>query len=349
VTESASLVVRDPAMQALYEQAYRAAGTLIGILILGETGTGKEVLARAIHHRSPRAQGPFLGLNCAALPESLLECELFGHEKGAFTGAAHARPGLFEAAEGGTVLLDEVGELPPNVQAKLLRVIEDRSTLRLGARAPRAIDVRMLAATHRDLEAEVVRGTFREDLFFRLAGFTLVLPPLRERVTEIAPLARAFLAKARDQMDRPGLSALADDTLALLERYPWPGNIRELRNVIERAVVLCEGEALLPEHLPAKLKEGARRPPRASSPAISARPPEEPEPESSTPAKLGDTAKPPVEKLRVKKGPVERHRIVAALDRCQGNQTQAAELLGISRRTLIGRLDEYDLPRPRKR
>jgi two-component system response regulator AtoC len=322
---SRSPVVRDPAMQALYEQAYRAAQASISVLILGETGTGKEVLAQTIHRRSPRARGPFLGLNCSALSESLFESELFGHEKGAFTGAVQARPGLFEAAEGGTVFLDEVGELPISVQVKLLRVLEERKVLRVGARAARAIDVRFVAATNRDLEAEVARGAFREDLFFRLNGISLLLPPLRERVAEIAPLARIFVAQACRQLDRPAVFGIHAETLALLERYRWPGNIRDLRNVVERAVVLCDGDTLLPEHLPAKLKAEAPREPAREAEAE------------------------PIEKLRVKKGAVEKQRIIEALERCQGNQTEAAELLGISRRTLIVRLEEYNLPRPRKK
>jgi two-component system response regulator AtoC len=345
---SLPLVVQDPAMLALYGQAYRAAQAEISVVILGETGTGKEVLAQAIHRRSPRARGPFMGLNCAALSESLLESELFGHEKGAFTGAVQARPGLFEAAEGGTVFLDEVGELPQSVQVKLLRVIEQREVLRVGARAARAIDVRFLAATNRDLEAEVARGAFREDLFFRLNGITLVLPPLRERVAEIAPLAQAFLARASRQVDTPAISSLSAETRVFLERYRWPGNIRELRNVIERAVVLCDGPRLLPEHLPAKLKENAPREPEATPRASDAgRAPSNGPPTLSAPTPEAGEA--PMEKLRVKKGPVERQMIIEALERCQGNQTQAAELLGISRRTLIVRIEEYDLPRPRKK
>jgi two-component system, NtrC family, response regulator AtoC len=316
--EARDVVVRDPTMVALYEEAGLAAQSLISVLLLGETGVGKEMLAQNIHRRSPRARRPFLGLNCAALTESLLESELFGHEKGAFTGAAQARAGLFEAAEGGTVFLDEVGELPMAVQAKLLRVIEERQVLRIGARAPRPIDVRFLSATNRDLEAEVSRGAFRQDLFFRLNALTLTIPPLRERASEIAPLAREFVAKACHGFERRDAPALSDAFVAALMRYPWPGNIRELRNVVERAVVLCRGGSLDPGHLPRKITAGA-----AAEPAL-AKPPE------------GDEAG-------------ERERIIAALEACVGNQTRAAELLGISRRTLVTRLEAYNLPRPRKR
>ena len=251
--EARGAVIKVPAMRALYEQAALAARGIISVLLLGETGVGKEVLARAIHDRSPRAKGPFLGLNCAALSESLLESELFGHEKGAFTGALQSRPGLFEAAEGGTVFLDEIGELPPAVQVKLLRVIEERQVLRVGGRTPRAIDVRFLSATNRDLEAEAARGAFRQDLYFRLDGITLRIPPLRQRVAEIADLARLFLDRAAAQLDLTRPLGLSDEALAVLERHDWPGNVRELRNVIERAAVLCGGNTIVPLHFPAGL------------------------------------------------------------------------------------------------
>jgi transcriptional regulator with PAS, ATPase and Fis domain len=255
-------------MRALYEQAYLAAPGRISVLLLGETGTGKEVLAQAIHRRSSaaRARGPFLGLNCAALSVSLLESELFGHEKGAFTGAVQARPGLFEAADGGTVFLDEVGELPQTIQVKLLRVLEEQKVLRVGGRVPRSIDVRVLSATHRDLEADVARGAFRQDLYFRLSGVTLTIPPLRQRVADIAPLAELFAAKACRAFERSRIPELSREALALLERYPWPGNIRELRNVMERAVMLCAGDRLLPEHLPPKMAACAA--PAAPSAAV---------------------------------------------------------------------------------
>ena len=237
-------------MRALYAQADRAAQALINILILGETGVGKEVLARAIHDRSQRAKGPFLGLNCAALSESLLESELFGHEKGAFTGAIMTRPGLFESADGGTVFLDEVGELPNSIQVKLLRVIEERRVLRVGGRAPREIDVRFVSATNRDLEAEVARGGFRQDLFFRLNG----LRPQHSRLSANAS------AKSKPSHDSSSIGAsaasssartrprLAPETLAIFGRQV-PRVARErpraLKNVIERAIVLCDGRFVL--------------------------------------------------------------------------------------------------------
>ncbi len=309
-------VVSDPAMKALYAQAARAAQATLPVLILGETGVGKDVLARTIHSLSPRAKGPFLALNCAALSETLLEGELFGHEKGAFTGAVAARPGLIESAEGGTVFLDEVGELPTLIQVKLLRVLEQREVLRVGGRSPRTVDVRFIAATNRDLEAASARGAFRQDLFFRLNGIALTIPPLRERRGEIGELARRLLAAAARQMDRaaPTLSPAA---LAAMEAYPWPGNVRELRYAVERAMVLAEGNVILTEHLPPRVATGA-------------------------PAAGGERA-------QGERKAADRQRILEVLAQCDGNQTRAAEVLGVSRRTLIYRLEEYGIERPRKR
>jgi len=329
-------VVRDPAMQALHEQAQRAATGMISVLILGETGVGKEVLARAIHERSPRASGPFLPINCAALSESLLESELFGHEKGAFTGALAAKPGLFETADGGTAFLDEVGELPPSIQVKLLRVLEERHVLRVGSRTPRPIDVRFISATNRDIEAEIQRGAFRQDLFFRLNGITFTVPPLRARTVEIGPLAQAFLVNAAHQLGRARVPALSREAEEVLARYAWPGNVRELKNAIEHAVVLCPGDTLSIEHLPRRIMIGKAVGPAPSGVAVGATlPPDERGAES-------------VEQLRSAMDALERQRIIEALERCAGNQTKAAELLGISRRTLVTKLGTYNLPRPRK-
>ena len=325
----AGVIIEDENMRALYAQAERAAAALINVLLLGETGVGKEVLARAIHARSPRARGPFIGINCASFSESLLEGELFGHEKGAFTGAAQARPGLFEAASGGTIFLDEIGELPLSTQAKFLRVLEERAVLRIGARAPRPVDVRFVAATNRDLEAEVRASRFRGDLFYRLNGISLTIPPLRERPGEIEPLARSFVQAACRQLERAPLT-LAETTMRLLRAHAWPGNVRELKNVIERAVVLCAESTIGPEYLPTSLTS-AKAPP--GPPALTASASAEVDPE----------------RFQAQLEGLERARIVEALGRCGGNQTQAAMLLGVSRRTLVARLAELDLPRPRKR
>jgi two-component system response regulator AtoC len=278
----------------------------LSVLILGETGAGKEVVAETLHRLSTRAAGPFIRLNCAAFPLSLLESELFGHEKGAFTGAGQAKPGLIEAAHGGTLLLDEVGEMPPATQVALLRVLESREVLRIGALQPRAVDVRLLSATNRDLEALIAQGAFRRDLFYRLAGVTARVPPLRAQPARVTTLAQEFLIAAARLAESPPPELTTASKAALLA-HEWPGNVRELRNVIERAFVLAEGKTIEPAHL---LLEGHGGGP----------------------------------------GPLdERTRVVQALEAAEGNQSRAAEILGVSRRTLINRIEEYGLPRPRKR
>jgi transcriptional regulator with PAS, ATPase and Fis domain len=320
----AGAVVRDPAMRTVYQQAGRAARASISVLLLGETGVGKEVMARAIHAGSPRGAKPFMGINCAALAESLLEGELFGAEKGAYTGAVTARAGLFEAADGGTVFLDEVGEMPLSTQAKLLRVLEARAVVRLGATRARPIDVRFVAATNRDIESDSRTGRFRSDLYFRLAGITLVIPPLRERPAELEALVARFVAAACRDLDRTAPLRVSSDALDALHRHDWPGNVRELRNAIERAAVLCSNDTILPEHLPPNLLKP--RTTAAMPPLVTLG---------------GDGLQGEIKSL-------ERQRIVEALERCAGNQSKAADLLGISRRTLVSRMSEFDLPRPRK-
>ena len=320
------VIIRDPAMRLLYEQAALAARATINVLILGETGVGKEVLARSIHAGSRRANGVFLGINCAALTESLQESELFGVERGAFTGANQSRPGLFEAANGGTVFLDEVGDLSVSAQVKLLRVLEERTVTRLGSTRERPVDVRFLAATNRDLEHEAATSRFRTDLFFRLNGLTLLIPPLRDRPGEIEPLARMFLTGACREVEREVRPSISGAAMEILRKYRWPGNVRELRNTIDRAVVLCPGDAILPEHLPASLLrslDSARKP----MPLAPTRP----------------------DAPRSADVPRETARILEALERSAWNQTRAARILGMSRGTLIARLDELGLPRPRKR
>jgi transcriptional regulator with PAS, ATPase and Fis domain len=306
-----------PAMREVVVLLERVARGDITVLLLGETGVGKEVMAETLHRLSPRASKPFLRLHCGALPQPLLESELFGYEKGAFTGAQNVKPGLLETADGGTVLLDEIGDMPMDTQMKLLRVLEDRRVLRVGGIAPRPIAVRYVGATHRALPDLVARGEFRADLYYRLNGISIVVPPLRERASEIAPLARGFVAQAARSLGRTP-PRLASNVIASLERHPWPGNVRELRNVMERAVLLCRGEALTLEHLALGKQEPA--------PSLA---------ERGSNVALGD--------------PGERQRLVDALARCAGNQTQAARLLGISRNTLLSRLDSHGLPRPRKR
>lgn len=291
----------DP-MAPVRQRAARAAKTRINVLLLGETGVGKGMLAREIHAASDRAAAPFVVIDCAALAVDVVESELFGHEAGAFTGASRAKPGLIEAAEGGTAFLDEIGELPLAVQAKLLRVIEERAVRRVGGVAERTVDVRFIAATHRDLQAEAAQGRFRGDLLYRLNAVSLEIPPLRRRRREIEGLARGFLR------EMGAADAITGDAVRWLEAQPWPGNVRELRNAVERAAAIMEGERI-------------------------------------EVADLASTPSPGLASGEVD----ERARIIEALDRCAGNQTKAAELLGISRRTLIHRLDLYRLPRPRKR
>ncbi len=310
-------------MAHLMKMVERVAAGAIHVVITGETGSGKEVIAERIHALSSRAERPLVRLNCAALPEALLESELFGHEKGAFTGADRATPGLLQSAAGGTVFLDEIGDMPLSLQAKLLRVIEAKEVLPVGAVTPRPIDVRFIAATHQDLQAASARGAFRQDLYFRLNGVTLVVPPLRERIAEIEPLAGAFVARSCAEARRAPL-ALSRGAIDVLSRHPWPGNVRELRNVVERAVLFCEGATIEAEHIAFT---------QSSSVTASA--------SGSMPAVPSDLRRDIKER--------ERAAIIAALEQTHGNQTEAARILGISRRALVARLDEFNLPRPRKR
>jgi DNA-binding NtrC family response regulator len=346
-----------PAMQRIHEVAARAAEGNINVLLLGETGVGKEVLAQRIHRLSPRADRPILCVNCAGLTETLLESELFGYEKGAFTGATQAKPGLLETAQGGTVFLDEVGELPLVIQAKLLRVIDSRQVMRLGGLKSRPIDVRFISATNRDLEAEVQRGTFRRDLFFRLNGISLTLPPLRQRLSEIPVLCEKFLSNACLDFGRNPEPVISPRAMALLRGYSWPGNIRELRNVIERAVVLCTGFEIGPEHLPAeKMRPFLADDPYQLAPSSAAPSTELSELESDThlrsshgPSASSSRGRRPFRDTgRGARGEDERRRIVEALAACAGNQSRAAMLLGMPRRTFVAKLAMYAIPRPQK-
>jgi DNA-binding NtrC family response regulator len=333
------VIVPASALEEVYALAARVAASSLSVLIQGETGVGKDLVAEYVQRMSDRAHKPFLQVNCAALAGNLLESELFGHEKGAFTGATHAKPGLFEAADGGTLFLDEITELPAMFQAKLLRVVENQETQRIGAVSAKKINVRFISATNRDPEQLVEQGVFRRDLFYRLAGAIIRVPPLRERRSEVLGLAEWFLEQARVRAARPGLE-LSEAARQALVAHSWPGNVRELKNVIERAVLLSTGTVIEPEHL-----------------ALS----EPPSVRSFTPAELtlpntieavsGPAIPPPPDSgsLRDDLRELERRRIEQALERCGGNQTRAAQLLGIARRTMLRRLEEYSLPRPRKR
>ena len=345
-------LVRNAAMLKLYALVDEIAPSPANVLVLGETGTGKDVLAHALHERSGRARGPFVGLNCASLPEMLLESELFGYERGAFTGAVTSKPGLLESAEGGSIFLDEIGEMPLATQAKILRVLEERTVHRVGGLKERTIDVRLIAATNRDLQKEIAESRFRADLFYRLNGLSLTIPPLRERQDEIGPFASHFLANAAGILNKPS-PRIGPEAMAVLEAYPWPGNIRELRNVVERAVLLCRDRTIAPEHLPPELL-GDRRVPAKPTPLTA--PPSGPPSGRPTGADFdgllahgtGELPRQPDgQKLIDEVEQLERLRIVEALARCNGNQTRAALLLGITRRMLISRIERYNLPRPR--
>ncbi len=318
----------DPSMVALYETIERVGGSELDVLILGETGVGKELVAQELHRRSPRSAAPMISVNCAALSETLLESELFGHVKGAFTGADNDKDGILEAANTGTVFLDEVGELPLGIQAKLLRAIDVREIQPVGAVRTKTIDVRFVSATNRDLDEEVKVGNFRKDLLHRLDGMSIHVPPLRRRPADIIPLAERFITQAK----RPGGTTaeleLSDAAAALLRRYQWPGNVRELKKVIERAAVLSRNDMIDAVDLPVEKMSAAI----ATSAELEAR---------GGPSDDG-TDRWTAEETDVRK------RILDALADFNGNQTRAAEKLGISRRTFTNWLDRYDIPRPRK-
>ena len=350
-------------MQAVERLISLVAPSDIGVLLLGETGVGKTIAAKEIHARSHQARGPFVRINCAALPEALLESELFGYERGAFTGATAQKPGLFETAAGGSVLLDEVGEMPLVTQAKLLTVLETREVMRLGSVRPRPVDIRFIAATNADIYARAQAGTFRADLYYWLNGISIVVPPLRERRSEIEAFARRFLEDACKRSGRIQ-SELSGEALSILLRYPFPGNLRELRNTMDRAVVLAEGGAIHAEHLlfePARAlvmttpsnawAPGAFGPPTIQIPAPppssrSALGPPTTRAAENTPPQYPPSRGGP---LRDQMDAFERERIVSALAANNGNQTRAAAALGMSRRALVTRIEQYRLPRPRKR
>jgi transcriptional regulator with GAF, ATPase, and Fis domain len=303
--------------QDVLAQAARVAQTETTVLLTGESGTGKEVIARFLHHASRRSGGPFIAINCAALPDQLLESELFGHERGAFTGAVSAKPGRIEQANGGVLFLDEVGEMAPAVQAKLLRVLEEREFLRLGGTRLQRADIRVIAATNRDLHAAMKRGEFREDLYYRLGVFEIALPPLRERVDDVLELADMFLSEIGETVGRPA-AGIERDAKSHLLSYPWPGNVRELRNAIERAVILADGGYIRSEHLPVS----ATRKPAAPS-------------DSSTNA--------PLPAGGVNLDAIERSLVIKALTQARHNKTRAAKLLGLTRAQLYSRIEKYGL------
>jgi DNA-binding NtrC family response regulator len=296
----------------VYELACRVADSASSVLILGESGTGKELIARTIHDNSPRAAERFVPINCATLSETLLESQLFGHLRGAFTGAQQNRKGLLEEAHNGTLFLDEIGDLGLALQAKLLRVLQEGEFLPVGATRARQVDVRIVAATNKDLEREVAAGNFREDLYYRLNVISLQLPPLRVRPEDIEPLALHFLSEMAGKMRRP-IRAIAPEAMAALRHYSWPGNVRELRNAIERGAILARGEAITVDGLPLKLQ----RP--------------------------GQTPRPVADEDSFNLKDAERLQIMRAMRRTQGNKTRAAELLGVTRKTLDRKMQHFGL------
>lgn len=304
------LVGVSPAIALLRTTIASVAATDAGVFIAGESGTGKELVARALHALSRRSAGPFLAINCAAIPRDILENELFGHERGAFTGATALKPGCFELASGGTLLLDEIGEMTSEMQAKLLRVIEHQSFRRLGGKAEVRVDVRIVAATNRNVEEALERGVLRADLYYRLSVVELVIPPLRDRPEDIPLLARHFLLLFAAKYGR-GVRELGPGCLDLLQGYSWPGNVRELRNALERAVVVCTGETLASTHFPAKLGAAAPPIPRVTIP-------------------IGSSV-----------GEAERVLILETLASVGNNKSNAARILGISRKTLHNKLNAF--------
>ncbi|MFY9753508.1 MAG: sigma-54 dependent transcriptional regulator [Candidatus Acidiferrales bacterium] len=312
------LVGAAQAMQEVMHQVEVAAPSTASVLITGETGSGKEMVARSIHMLSPRVDRPFVAINCSAIPESLMESEIFGHEKGAFTGAAERRIGCFELADGGTLLLDEIGEMPAPTQAKLLRVLEDHKVRRLGSKVETPVDVRVLAATNKNPEQAVADGHLRQDLYFRLNVFHIHLPPLREHKEDLALLVERLLAEISEKHGRR-VTAVGADVMELFKSYPWPGNVRELRNVLERSAIACDRGTIGRQHLPTDF---GHAPATASSGLAGMRFP------------IGTTV-----------DAAERELILQTLAATSQNKTRAAELLGISLKTLHNKLKEYEAGR----
>jgi DNA-binding NtrC family response regulator len=307
------IIGNSPAMRALYQVLEQAAPTPASMLILGESGTGKELVAQTIHQLSPRAQAPFVALNCAAIPDTLLESEIFGHERGAFTGATDRRSGCFELADRGTLFLDEIAEMTPATQVKLLRVLQERKFRRLGGRTEQEVDVRVLAATNIDPLIAIRDGRLREDLYYRLNVFTISLPPLRDRKDDLPLLIQAFIDEFNAR-DNRAVRTVSPAAMRQLDHYEWPGNVRELRNVIERATILAKGELIEPAHLPVM-------------DAVAA---------AASPSSLGLTIAP-----GMTVDEAEQKLIMATLDSAGGNKTRAAEMLGISLKTLHNKLNRF--------
>ena len=319
-----AIIGEAPALKRVLATLHRAAATDTTVLLLGESGTGKELFARTLHALSPRADGPFVAINCAAIPETLLESELFGHEKGAFTGATARKPGRFELAHRGTLFLDEIGDLPIGLQAKILRALEEKRFERVGGTQSLQVDVRLVSATNRNLKTAVAARQFREDLFFRLSVFPIDIPPLRERTGDIEVLARHFVERfCRDLKKRP--LAFSPEAVDEMQRYEWPGNVRELQNCIERACILTEGDTIRPRHLNLSFREG-----------IAAEAP----PDAWEQIDLGGTMADASRRILIE---VERRKIVKALQEAGGQKPKAADLLQVSYKTFVQKLKDYGI------
>jgi DNA-binding NtrC family response regulator len=320
---AARIVAASPNMREVLKAIARVAPTESTVLIRGATGTGKELVARAIHEESPRGGRPFLAVNCSALAEGLLESELFGHARGAFTGAVGDRKGIFEEAAGGTVFLDEIGDVSPGMQARLLRVLQEREVTRVGTSRPVNVDVRVIAATHQDLESMVEDGRFRADLYFRLKVFQVRIPPLRERPEDIPALAAAGVSRWNERLTDPvrRVSGCTEEALALLRSYDWPGNVRELMAAVEHACIVCESGRILPCHLPEEMRE----------------------PEGGVEAERERRVADPSRRYQAPDPDTERETIMEALEAAEGNRTRAAALLGMGRTTLWQKLKAYGL------
>ncbi len=332
------LVGRSAALLDTFKTVGRLARSDVAVLITGESGTGKELVARAIHLASPRAEGPFIAVNAAAIPRELLESELFGHERGAFTGAIESRSGRFREASGGTLFLDEIGDMPIELQAKLLRVLQTGEVTPVGGRRAERVDARILAATHRDLDTEVRAGRFREDLLYRLRVVPLHLPPLRERTEDVPVLVEHFVARYAEELDAKA-RFVADDTLRLLTEHPWPGNVRELENAIKRALVLAQSEVLTPEDF-AFLRPPAAAPHTDDGAAL--------ESVMANEARRALAGPGAHDLHRALLGRAERALLIAALEHTRGNQIRTAALLGINRNTLRKRMLELGIERPER-
>ena len=318
------IIGEDAKLRHVLQQLHRAAATDATVLLEGESGTGKELFARGLHALSPRAEGPFVAINCAAIPETLLETELFGHEKGAFTGAASRKPGRFEMAHRGTLFLDEIGDLPLALQAKILRALEEKQFERVGGTQSLHVDVRVVAATNRNLKQRVAERQFREDLYFRLSVFPIQIPPLRERTHDVVILARHFVDRFCRDLNKKQLT-LAPAALDELEAYGWPGNVRELQNCIERAVILSDGDTIHPRHLNLSFRQPVSVQPVAS------------------PWEGIDLSGTMMDAVRRVTAEVERRKVEQALRDTAGNKQRAAEILQISYKTLLQKLKEYGI------